>query len=66
MDATANFIPLDPTSLFITLGILVFGMFMLGIGFTIRQRPVGVFLMWVGTLSMLSIIAYRIYIATSV
>ncbi|MFS2126060.1 hypothetical protein [Pseudomonas sp. Pseusp97] len=66
MDATAHFIPLDPTSLFITLGIIVFGMFMLGIGFTVRHRPVGVFLMWVGTLSMLSIITYRIYIATSV
>ncbi|WP_448680511.1 hypothetical protein [Pseudomonas nicosulfuronedens] len=66
MDATAHFIPLDPTSLFITLAIIVFGMFMLGIGFTNRQRPVGVFLMWVGVLSMLSIITYRIYIATSV
>ncbi|MDN6858573.1 hypothetical protein QO207_18425 [Pseudomonas sp. CAN2814] len=66
MDATAHFIPLDPTSLFITLAIIVFGMFMLGIGFTLRQRGLGVFLMWVGTLSMLSIITYRIYIATSV
>jgi hypothetical protein len=66
MDATAHFIPLDPTSLFITLAIIVFGMFMLGIGFTLRQRGLGVFLMWVGTLSMLSVITYRIYIATSV
>lgn len=66
MDATAHFIPLDPTSLFVTLAIIVFGMLMLGIGFTIRNRGTGVFLMWVGVLSMLSIITYRIYIATSV
>jgi len=66
MDATAHFIPLDPTSLFTTLGILVFGMFMLGIGFTIRERGTGVVLMWIGVLSMLSIISYRIYVATSV
>ncbi|MCP8465779.1 hypothetical protein NK553_17660 [Pseudomonas sp. ZM23] len=66
MDATAHFIPLDSTSLFITLAIIVFGMFMLGIGFTIRHRGIGVFLMWVGVLSMLSIITYRIYLATSV
>ncbi|MFV3332406.1 hypothetical protein ACNFIA_15840 [Pseudomonas sp. NY15437] len=66
MDPSAHFIPLDPTSVFVTLAIIVFGMFMLGIGFTVRHRPVGVFLMWVGTLSMLSIITYRIYLATSV
>jgi len=66
MDPTAHFIPLDPTNLFTTLGILVFGMFMLGIGFTIRERGLGVVLMWIGVLSMLSIISYRIYVATSV
>lgn len=53
-------------SIFVTLAIIVFGMFMLGIGFTIRERSTGVLLMWIGVLSMLSIITYRIYLATSV
>lgn len=52
-------------SLLVTLSVIIFGMFMLGIGFTIRERGIGVFLMWVGVLSMLSIITYRIYLATS-
>ncbi|MDF3937003.1 hypothetical protein [Pseudomonas citronellolis] len=52
-------------SVLVTLCVIVFGMFMLGIGFTIRERPLGVFMMWVGVLSMLSIITYRIYLATS-
>lgn len=49
----------------VTLVVIIFGMFMLGIGFTIRERSAGVLLMWVGVLSMLSIITYRIYLATS-
>ncbi|MCJ1886122.1 hypothetical protein ACAW63_15110 [Pseudomonas sp. QE6] len=53
-------------SILVTIAIIVFGMFMLGIGFTIRERGVGVLLMWIGVLSMLSVITYRIYLATSV
>jgi len=53
-------------SILVTIAIIVFGMFMLGIGFTIRERSVGVLLMWIGVLSMLSVITYRIYLATSV
>ncbi|AGI23904.1 hypothetical protein ACYCAX_20275 [Pseudomonas sp. MT3] len=53
-------------SILVTLAIIVFGMFMLGIGYTIRERGTGVLLMWIGVLSMLSIITYRIYLATSV
>lgn len=57
---------MDPTSVFVTIAIIVFGMFMLGIGFTLRRSGIGVVLMWIGVLSMLSIITYRIYLATSV
>lgn len=49
----------------VTLAVIIFGMSMLGIGFTLRERPFGVLLMWIGVLSMLSIITYRIYLATS-
>ena len=52
-------------SVVVTLAVIIFGMLMLGIGFTLRARGLGVFLMWIGVLSMLSIITYRIYLATS-
>ncbi|SDI19169.1 hypothetical protein [Pseudomonas panipatensis] len=52
-------------SFLVTLAVIIFGMFMLGIGFTIRERSSGVLLMWIGVLSMLSVISYRIYLATS-
>ncbi|MCY1267262.1 hypothetical protein D3C76_1006660 [compost metagenome] len=53
-------------SLYTTLAIIIFGMFMIGLGFTYRARSSGVLMMWIGVLCMLSIISYRIYIATSV
>lgn len=53
-------------SVVVTLAVIIFGMLMLGIGFTLRSRGLGLFLMWIGVLSMLSIITYRIYLATSV
>ncbi|MCY1186110.1 hypothetical protein D3C76_723940 [compost metagenome] len=48
-----------------TLAIIIFSMFMLGTGYTLRERNSGLALMWIGVLSMLSVITYRIYIATS-
>lgn len=36
----------------------------IGTGFTKRDTPFGLFLMWVGVICMLAIISYRIYIAT--
>ncbi|QLF92329.1 hypothetical protein HW090_03570 [Pseudomonas sp. ABC1] len=47
-------------ALWVTLGILCLGMVLLGVGFTRRDQPFGVLLLWLGTLCMLSIIGYRI------
>ena len=45
----------------VTFAIIVLG---IGTGFTKRDTPFGLFLMWVGVICMLAIISYRIYIAT--
>ncbi|TBU99742.1 hypothetical protein DNJ95_03710 [Stutzerimonas kirkiae] len=47
-------------ALWVTLGIICLGMLLLGIGFTRRDTPSGIALLWVGTLCMLSVIGYRI------
>ncbi|KAF1052445.1 MAG: hypothetical protein GAK43_01924 [Stenotrophomonas maltophilia] len=52
-------------SLHVTLTVVIIGMGLLGTGFTLRERPLGLLLMWIGVLTMLSIISYRIYLATS-
>ena len=48
----------------VTFAIIVLGMLFIGTGFTKRDTPFGLFLMWVGVICMLAIISYRIYIAT--
>lgn len=50
----------------ITLVVIIFAMVMLGSGFSRRDTPLGLFLMWVGVLAMLSLVSYRIYLATTV
>ncbi|HBO1730299.1 TPA: hypothetical protein L4F69_004109 [Pseudomonas aeruginosa] len=48
----------------VTFAIIVLGMLFIGTGFTKRDTPFGLFIMWVGVICMLAIISYRIYIAT--
>lgn len=49
----------------ITLCVIIIAMILLGSGFSRRDTPLGLFLMWIGVLTMLSLVSYRIYLATT-
>ncbi|WP_417356435.1 hypothetical protein [Gallaecimonas pentaromativorans] len=47
----------------VSFGIFCFGIAMLGFGFNNRAQNSGVLMMWIGTLAILGLICYRIFVA---
>lgn len=43
-----------------TFAIFLLGFILIGIGFTLREKPAGIALLWAGTLCMLALVFYHV------
>lgn len=43
-----------------TLAIFTLGFLLIGIGFSLRDKPVGIALLWMGTLCMLALVFFHV------
>lgn len=43
-----------------TFAIFLVGLILIGIGFTLREKPAGIAVVWMGTLCMLALVFYHV------